>query len=235
MELMRSASTHGFPLEKHLVSVVRREIAKEMVPPRSTLHGKFIGMPVGAIAPDLLLVVGRRNAKKSKLKAKPSLFECAVLAEVMKRGPVSSETISSALFSRNSSVERAVLKLRRWKLLHTEPNGLLRASSTAFPASLKVISVEAKLLRWTEAIRQATDYLKFSNAAYVALPDEVILRSNRVKAACVEAGVGLIAVTTSRIRIICLARKTKPGSAERLWVISKAMSGPEHHARSLTV
>jgi hypothetical protein len=86
------------------------------------------------------------------------------------------------------------------------------------------MAVEAKLTRWREAIEQARDYLRFSTAAYVALPDSVVQSNAAIAHACKEAYVGLLAVSLSGVRVVFHPqRRNEPSKREFLRVLSRTV------------
>ena len=61
-----------------------------------------------------------------------------------------------------------------------------------------VITVEAKLKRWKEALSQASDNLRFADYSYVAIDESIILKA-RVINIFKESNIGLISVSESGI------------------------------------
>ena len=53
-------------------------------------------------------------------------------------------------------------------------SGGLKFSKALLRSIGNVVAVEAKLLRWRDALAQAISYLRFANESYVALPKAVV-------------------------------------------------------------
>lgn len=60
-----------------------------------------------------------------------------------------------------------------------------------------IVAIEAKLLRWQDAIEQAVEYRRFADRVYVALPTDCIRAALRSRARFESAGVGLLGVNGS--------------------------------------
>jgi len=218
----KSTTRLGFILEDRLLFILKKTVASWVTPKKCEIVFSSTKFAVGMIVPDLVLIaVPKDSHPTSASRQALSLFECAVLAELLHCGPRSSEQIATRLYARPATLERAVVRLTRHELLSTGKKGILSARRRAFPASLRVISIEAKLRRWKEAIQQAKSYLQFSNTSYVALPWSVIEKNERIKLACAAEGVGLIAVTSNSTHILLRPKNFKPLTAERIWLIKK--------------
>ncbi len=211
-----------FALEDHLLWIVEKQISAHFVSKTLKKVVRFMKLPVGMIVPDLVLIATRANARPPKHSNRvPSLFECEILATLLKRGPLGRRTLARLLYARETSLERAVLRLVRDKLLRVNRAGALVVRRDAFPSKIKIVSVEAKLRRWKDAIRQAKEYHRFSNHSYVALPKTVVDRNPRLQNACRRERVGLISVSAKKTELILATKNVKPITAERIWLIRK--------------
>lgn len=70
-----------------------------------------------------------------------------------------------------------------------------------------VVSVECKLDKWQHAFEQALIYQLCSDLVVVALPDGAVENVNLEKFAA--QGIGLLSVTSDRIRMICKPARSK--------------------------
>lgn len=214
-----------FALEDRLLSVLRRTVSTALAPQGCGVTRNFTKLQVGMVIPDLVVVASPQDIRVPTKHAKiPSLFECAVVAELLKCGPSTHGRVARKLFARPHSLERAVLRLKSLQLLRVNRRRRISANRRAFPASIKVISIEAKLRRWKDAILQAEEYLSFSDCAYVALPKIIINTNDRIKLACQAKGLGLIAVNSLSSEIILRPKTKRPLSAARVWLMRKAAS-----------
>jgi hypothetical protein len=214
-----------FTLEDHLLWVIDREVSVHVVSKNSKTVLRFIKLPVGMIVPDLVLVASSEHDKPAgRTDRVPSLFECEVLAKLLRRGPLCRSKLARLLYARDSSLDRAVVRLTRDKLLRLNRAGVLAVPKNAFPPHIEIVSIEAKLRRWKDAIRQAKEYRRFSNHSYVALPKTVVEDNPRLQKACVREGVGLIAVSQKGTELVLAAKNVKPITAEWIWLIRKTES-----------
>ena len=114
----------------------------------------------------------------------------------------------------------ALGRLIDWGLLEYGPGGRIARRRTLAGRS-RLLAVEAKLTRWRSALKQAMAYRSYADKSYVALPD-VVVRRNSISLddfAC--AGVGLLAVTTQRIREIVPAVQAQNHDWRREFVLSR--------------
>lgn len=206
-----------FALEDHLLWIVEKQISAHFVSQTLKKVVRFVKLPVGMIVPDLVLVATRANSRSPKRSSRvPSLFECEILATLLKRGPLERSTLARLLYTRETSLERAVLRLVRDKLLRVNRAGALVVRKDAFPSKIKIVSFEAKLRRWKDAIRQAKEYHRFSNHSYVALPKSVVDGNQQLQKACRRERVGLIAVSANKTEHVLATKNVKPITAERI-------------------
>jgi len=74
----------------------------------------------------------------------------------------------------------------------------------------ELISFEAKLDRWREALYQAYRNTSFCHFSYVVLPESTVQRALKGRIEFERRGVGLCSVGASGIRIEILASKREP-------------------------
>src|SRR6267154_411399 len=97
-----------FALEDQLLCIVERNASVHVIPKKSRQVLRFIKLPVGMIVPDLVLVATSEQANHgSRTSRVPSLFECEVLATLLRRGPLSRTKVARLLYARISSLDRA--------------------------------------------------------------------------------------------------------------------------------
>jgi len=218
----KTTGRQEFALEDHLLRIVEMNVTACVVPKGSGKVLRFIKLPVGMIVPDLVLVTSSKETTAARcMNRVPSLFECEILALLIRRGPLSRLRLARLLYARDSSLGRALTRLIRDKLLLSNPAGILRVPHNAYPSRISIVSIEAKLTRWKDAIRQAKKYCRFSNKSYVALPETVVAGNDRLRKACIKSGVGLIAVSQKHTDLVLATCNLKPITAERVWLIHK--------------
>ena len=178
-------------------------------------------LQVGNVIPDVVVLACEHELPTSDAKARRlSYFECSVIALLLAKGTCSSLEVAIELFSQQDVVDLAVERLAALGLLH-QTAGLYSVAPRVLPRAV-VVSVEAKLLRWSQAIQQAKAYLSFSNASFVALPQSVVQKNSKIAEHCIAAGVGLIAVSRSEAVVSVPAHFQEPASSEWVCVVEKA-------------
>lgn len=172
-------------------------------------------MQLGALVPDVV-VVSHLEQRFSVLSA----LERWVLAEWL-AGHADEKTITRRLAIDPSRVVRAVKTLETVGLLVREASGGFSISTKA-PFRMEVVAIEAKLLRWREAMRQACRYVTFSTRSYIALPSVVVQSSKGVVEACERDGIGLLSVSRRAVRVVRRSALHSPNRRDWLWAIGKA-------------
>lgn len=156
----------------------------------------FREVTVGGTIADVVVVIPRK--KHSPLSTRPlSAAESVVLATVRRRGSVSiSELVAET--GLNGSTEKTASSLLKLGLLSGARDGSL--SPVKSWGKDRLVAVEAKLVRWREALDQAVAYRSYADEAYVALPEAFARPAKRDAQKFRDAGVGLLIVSAMGIR-----------------------------------
>ncbi len=88
--------------------------------------------------------------------------------------------------------------------------------------SAALVAIEAKLLRWLDALEQAIEYRRFADRVYVALPADCVRAALKSRARFEAAGVGLLGVNGS-IKCEIRAPKTCVHDWRREYVYSRVL------------
>jgi hypothetical protein len=212
-----SATGACFALESQLCEVLAASISEVLRfrRPAAVLEEIQVGM----VIPDLVIVdpgAGRWGPVTL------TSFESWIVADLLRARSRRVETLSRRLFARPDRTSRAVERLERVGLLN---RGMRSSFSLVdnFPRDAEVVAVEAKLRRWREAVDQATDYLRFANRAYVALPQETVASTRGLLPLCRSRRVGVIAVSGSTAEIVRVAPLHEPKSPGWVWLVARAL------------
>ena len=211
-----------FDLESELLKVLRKTSPANSV--FSTLAADLLiltQVQLGERIPDLVIVRQVREMPTDARQIKLTSFESWLVGELIRSGELRPATITRRLYTLPSRVLQALQRLERWGVIEKTRFGgyvLVKDFSTDF----EVLSFEAKLTRWRDALVQAKEYQRFSDQSYVALPASVINRNAAIMEACRRGGIGLIAVTRKEIEVVLKAEsQTRPDPRERTWLLAK--------------
>ncbi|WP_163988364.1 hypothetical protein [Pyxidicoccus caerfyrddinensis] len=188
----------------------------------------FYELQVGAVIPDLLFVqLPKAKRKRLDFFGRASFFDAFVVAELSRQGSLSCEELSERLFVQPARVVESVRKLRRLGLVRMKSDRYVLVAGR-FPLSARVVAVEAKLIKWRDAVEQAKSYLQFSNKSYVAVPEELVgLRE--LRAECRHSGLGLIGVGRDSVRVELRGRFRKVNSPSWAWIVMRAWEQRRSH------
>lgn len=175
---------------------------------------------VGRVIPDLLIYTSPKNNKSISLKRSLSNYDCEVLAQICSKGPLNSQLLQELLYTKKERLHQAITTLLNKSLIRTSKEGILNINRARLPKA-SILSIEAKLTRWKDAIAQAQYYLSFSNAALIAMPTEVINKTPQLRKECQQHGLGLMAVDYISAQIIEKPQVRSQYSAKWFWLMDK--------------
>lgn len=121
------------------------------------------------------------------------------------------------------SLQKSVLRLKNCGLVHvsSQCTSVRPVSLKSYCRVNKVISIEAKIDKWNEAIRQAGNNIWFSTESYILMNKDSC--SDGIQTACRERGIGIILVNGSVKTILTSNRRKFPVSYASLqfneWVL----------------
>lgn len=211
-----------FALEAELCEVLAARISDVLGCTRQAAMLEEI--QVGTVIPDLVIVdPGAGQWKPVTLTG----FDSWIVADLLRARSRRVETLSRRLFAPPDRTSRAVERLERVGLLDRGARSSFSLVDR-FPRDAEVVAVEAKLRRWREAVDQATEYLRFANRSYVALPEETVASTRGLLPLCRSRRVGVIAVSGSRAEVVREAPLHEPKSPGWVWLVARALeSGRE--------
>lgn len=180
----------------------------------------FQQVQVGSVIPDLVLVRRLATRHSGAKLVRLTLFESWIVGELLRAGRLRESTLTRRLFTRVDDIRPALKRLTRTGVLKETRVGTY-SIQTDFSSKFEVLSVEAKLSRWRNAIEQAKRYLRFSDKSFVALPASIIARNSAIVQACKEAGVGLISVSAHGIDLQLRGERNAPDRREWMWLLAK--------------
>jgi hypothetical protein len=180
----------------------------------------FQQVQVGSVIPDLVFVRQLANRRAEAKLIRLTLFESWIVGELLRAGRLRESTLTRRLFTRVDDIRPALKRLMRTGVLKETRVGTYSVQ-TDFSCRFEVLSVEAKLSRWRNAIEQAKRYLRFSDKSFVALPASIIARNSAIVRTCKEAGVGLIAVSAAGVDLQLTGVPNAPDRREWMWLLAK--------------
>jgi hypothetical protein len=101
--------------------------------------------------------------------------------------------------SPNGQIQKTMRDLVRSGAVDENQPQLFTLSTAMKAVEAEVIAVEAKMSKWTRAIEQAQDYLRFADKVFVAMDAILMPRRTKVLDSFHELGIGLCAVFPEKI------------------------------------
>jgi hypothetical protein len=185
--------------------------------PRSIGREVVVG---GSIADVVVLLGGVAPAVAVR---KPlSVGESVVLSVLRRDGATTSDELTRRC-GLNGKTKRVLGRLDRLGLVKSTATGRV-AAKRSWLNTTKIVAVEAKLLRWRDALAQATTYRRYADESYVALPEAYAQPALEGAEFFRAAGVGLVVVSEHGARCVISAAKARDHDWRREFVYSRLTS-----------
>lgn len=217
--------THApFAYEEDLCTVLAEHLDQVLLPSaRSRLTRTLVQRPVGTVIPDLIFIRAYRTPERLLPPGGLTALESAIVAALLGGRPLRDTTIAKRLFSQVERIAPLLRALERHGVVEQPTDGVYVLRRRAALHRTRVVAVEAKLRRWSDAVRQAAAYLAFANEAYVALPRHVAEGNGALMQAVLSARVGLLLVDPHRVQIAHAAPRHQPRTAEWVWLLARTV------------
>jgi predicted transcriptional regulator len=208
-----------FSSEGQLVAhLVRSRLRRLLKRPGSWRRKLWQEVNVGEQIPDIVLV--SRPTSSRACRQRLTALDTVLLGHLLRNHHVRIGTLVRVLFAPKITINLASNRLQKSGLVRRK-GSLLTARYRRYLNSFRVVAIEAKLNRCTEALRQAARYRAFAHLVYLAIPATVVRRRPRVVRDCRAGNVGLITVSRKGARVVFRPRLSVPKSSEWLWVAAK--------------
>lgn len=125
--------------------------------------------------------------------------------------------------TRDKLNEGAIAPLLEMRLVQLSPGGCVRLRSS-WHRKIKLIAIEAKLLRWRDALEQAELYRGYADESYVVLPSSHAEKWRDMSAEFRRRGVGLFLVSNGDVRMVIAPARSAAHDWRREFVLSRVMS-----------
>jgi len=180
-------------------------------------------VPIGNCVPDFIFVRFKKLPRPDFLPKRCSFKHSYILWLLKKRKKLRPETIANWSYESLDRIRPLLNDLIRSETIKKLPSGSLTLSDEILEIEAEVVAVETKLYRWTEALKQAEDYLYFANRVFVAMDPEGLPRTNKALIRFRNTGIGLCEVRSNSLNWIIepSVRKGKLGP-EREYLIASS-------------
>jgi hypothetical protein len=179
----------------------------------------FREVTVGRSIADVVAVASCRCAREHQSIAPLSAAESVVLSVLRAGGPAAEADLVRTC-GLNGKTAQTVKQLEVAGLVRRRRDGVVQVSRLCGRAR-SVVAVEAKLVRWREALSQAVTYRRYADEAYVALPEAHARPAVANASEFRSSGVGLMVVASGRVRTAIAATRSTLHGWEREFVYSR--------------
>jgi hypothetical protein len=184
------ARRKSFESESELVEIVSGSNFKKQRPKHWTFEATEFSL--GRRIADLVIGIWEDEPSLGGVEkelAAITLSEARFLSELVRR-PLRSQTVAKRMFLTQTEASRLTKTLQNMALIQMTDSGLLSVAEWKAELPKLVVSMEAKLHAWKEAVNQAAFYKQFSDYSAVVMP--VPMRDEpRLLSDCKHNGLGL--------------------------------------------
>lgn len=154
----------------------------------------FVEPQIDTGYPDIVIIEYYHSDKLilNEHRLKLSIQDLKILFHIQKNKNVSLKDLESILGFHVSEIKKSISRLEASKLIHVSKgrNNYRNIPLSSYSRIKKIISIEAKLDKWSEAIKQAEKNLWFSTESYILMNKECCSRT--MLSRCEELGIGII-------------------------------------------
>lgn len=151
-----------------------------------------------------------------------SVGESVILSMLRRDGATTTDELTRRC-GLNGKAKRILNRLDRLGLVRCSATGRV-AAERSWLNTTKIVAVEAKLLRWRDALAQATSYRRYADESYVALPEAFAQPARQGSEFFRAAGVGLVVVSEHGARRVIPAARARDHDWRREFVYSRLTS-----------
>lgn len=183
-------------------------------------------VPVGRCIPDLIAVKFDTYPNINRLPYTWSGSYSYIVSLLRMNSFLTIDEIAAYYYCPPEEVEPLLKKLLKYNLVACE-SGVYMLSPDYLYMKAEVISFEAKLFRWREALDQAITYKKFSHKVIVAMDPEGLPKRKSSLKLFEDNGIGLISVNKREINWLVRPKKNYILNDEYDFIITSTLA-PKH-------
>lgn len=132
--------------------------------------------------------------------------ESAIMAALRRSGPTRIDLLEAAVGVGPRTLRgESLARLVGGGAIRRRVGGVISVGPS-WSGAVRIVAIEAKLVRWKQALLQASEYRRYADEAYVALPEATSASAIRHRAEFERIGVGLIIVNGSARVVVRAAR-----------------------------
>lgn len=152
----------------------------------------------------------------------------SVILSLLRQGPTRIDILEKRCGLERGHLRAGELdRLLEWGLVNFGRGGRVAAEIDSF--SVHLFAVEAKLTKWRDALRQATEYLRFADESYVVLPKDLASPAVTSEREFTSRGVGLMILSDGSLEVVVGARQSTSNDWRREFVLSRLLSEVSTH------
>jgi polyhydroxyalkanoate synthesis regulator phasin len=151
-----------------------------------------------------------------------------VLWLIKKSKLITNNEIAEKSFQRIDKVNQIIDDLVNSGAVIKTENGELRVQEIIATLQTKVVAIEAKLSRWSQAFNQAQRYQEFADKVIVAIDADKTPKRKSILEKFKEQNIGLCAISPNSLEWLVYPRYKFVESFEKEYLVTSALSPSTH-------
>lgn len=176
---------------------------------------------VGSVIPDIVCIALPKQYEEDITNYHPEI-DTLIISDLLENGPSTASDISSRIFARETTTKTSLERLHKKEAVAQIESDYFKVRRKTLLYDYHIVSIEAKLRNWRQALKQAITYLDFSHMSYIALPTTIASKSI-VQEHCRAEAIGLIAVGNNSTEVLFKPKPHRPFSSKWIWLLSKTV------------
>ncbi len=180
-------------------------------------------VPIGKCIPDFIYINFKELPNSNLLPRHCSYRHSFIIWLLKNRKKLKPIEIADLCYENLKRIEPLIEDLIKAGTIRKLKTGYITLQNKLFKQKIEVIAVEVKMYRWTEAFRQATEYLKFADRVFIAMHPEKTPKKPDSLNMIADSGIGLCEVGENELNwIIKPSLNKKQLSPDREYVIASS-------------
>lgn len=183
---------------------------------------------VGRNIADMVLLL-QSNRSTAPTLGTFTTTESVVLASLRRKGATRIDLLEARCgLERNQLRVGALDRLLEWGLLQRQRGGRISLHST-HASDVRIVAIEAKLTRWSQALKQAVQYGRYADHSYVLLPASCAGPALAQAHFFESSGIGLLVADANAVTMCIEASNALDHDWRREFVYSRLLQHKETH------
>lgn len=179
-------------------------------------------VPMGGVRPDLVYVSFAQQPIESLWPRNWTYRHAHIVSILRSHRKLRLSTLAKRCYDQPERVSPLISDIESTGAVKRSPTGAYYLSEAMLAVDAQVLAVETKLLRWRNALEQATEYRRFADGSVVAMAPTFAPRDGDYLNYFKSNGIGLLTIADGTIEWFVAPRFSKARGAEKEYLVGSA-------------